>query len=587
MNEWYRINTFGFIIVIICLSFAWPGCDNGHSGGNQVEEYPIDSDVFTTRQETIAFDSMATETRLDQVEQLMEEGFGESRAGAGIDDGKRFDIAPDSDPEAAKKEQLLSFFTITDIHITDEESPSQPIYLQILHPSVTSAYSPVILYSTQVLDAAIQTVNALHDQNPIDFGVSLGDTCNNTQYNELRWYIDVMDGGVITPSSGDHVGAGSIDYQKPFRAKGLNTEIPWYQVIGNHDHFWVGTNPISDYLRQSYTTDTVIALGDILADPDGIRKREYYLGVIDSATPYGDIIGAGPVADFSTPPTVIPDPDRYSLTKKEWMSEFFATSTNPEGHGFTQSNLDNDFASYSFQPKSNIPVKVIMLDDTHREDDADIHGYGHGSLDKERWDWLVDELDAGQANGQLMIIAAHVPIGVEYTETGAGPPRSFIGWSDAVAYQTEAELIAKLHEYPNFLMWIAGHRHVNVVKAFESPDPDHPEYGFWQVETSSLRDFPQQFRTFEINLNSDYTISIVTTDVNPAVKAGTPAATSRKYAVTAQQKVETNIYQSPTQAMSPNDPSIKPMLTGSYNGELIKQLSPEMIAKLMTLYPED
>ena len=82
-------------------------------------------------------------------------------------------------------------------------------------------------------------------------------------------------------------------------------------------------------------------------------------------------------------------------------------------------------------------------------------------------------------------------------------------------------------------MWIAGHRHLNTVKAFVSPDPTNPEKGFWQVETSSLRDFPQQFRTFEIYLNSDYTISIMTINVDPAVKAGTPAATSRKYAIAA------------------------------------------------------
>lgn len=57
-----------------------------------------------------------------------------------------------------------------------------------------------MMYTTHVLDAAIQTVNALHQKNAFDFGISLGDTCNNTQYNELRWYIDVIDGKVITPA---------------------------------------------------------------------------------------------------------------------------------------------------------------------------------------------------------------------------------------------------------------------------------------------------------------------------------------------------------------------------------------------------
>jgi hypothetical protein len=129
-------------------------------------------------------------------------------------------------------------------------------------------------------------------------------------------------------------------------------------------------------------------------------------------------------------------------------------------------------------------------------------------------------------------------------------------------------------------MWISGHRHLNTVKAFLSPDPlNAPEKGFWEVETSSLRDFPQQFRTFAVYLNSDYTISIVTTNVDPAVKDDSLAAKSREYAVATGQIVGADIYgYNPT-----NDPTIKPMSTGSYNAELIKQLSPEMQEKLKSL----
>lgn len=580
----------GLVLLAGLQMLSLSGC--GGNGNSQVQEYPIDSSVATTLQSTIVFGPMSSATRLDQVAQLLQEGYGAWTPGSGIASDKRRDIAPDSDPAATKKAQLLNFFSMSDIHISDKESPVQFIFLQSLYPFLTSGYSPVMLYTTHVLDAAIQTVNALHKQNPIDFGISLGDTCNSTQYNELRWYIDVIDGKVIHPSSGAHGGASSIDFQKPFKAAGLDKSIPWYQAMGNHDHFLIGTNPVTDYLRPFYTGEEVITLGDVFQDTQAFTAAanpKYYAGVIDGSTPYGEIKYSGLTGNFSTPPRVVADPNRRSLRRNEWMNEFFTTSSNPIGHGFNRDNASRGFASYSFQPKSTVPVKVIVLDDTQRDDDDNIMGYGHGELDRERYDWLVNELEDGQAAGQLMIIAAHVPIGVEYTDTEAmsdpANKLSYVGWSNTLSYVTQTALIAKLQEYPNLLMWIAGHRHYNTVKAFASNDSAHPENGFWQVETSSLRDFPQQFRTFQINLNSDYTVSIVATDVDPAVKTGTPAATSRTYAVAAQQKVKTAaIYQMPKPSI-PGDTSIKPMPTGSYNAELVKQLSPAMQAKMKRLYP--
>jgi metallophosphoesterase (TIGR03768 family) len=543
------------------------------SGGGPpiiVPSYPIASDVFTTLQRTVAPDppSDPEKIRPSEVSKYKQNGYGIWRYGPGVHPVKRLDLvaADHSSASAVKTARLLNFFTITDIHITDKESPAQAIYLG-LKDGVSSAYSPVMLYTTHVLDAAVQTINAIHKQNPVDFGISLGDACNSTQYNETRWYVDVLDGKVITPSSGAHAGAGSIDYQKPFKAAGLDKTIPWYQAVGNHDHFWMGTNPVSAYLRQAYTGEDILKMGDMLTDPDGINKRDFYMGVLDCRTPYGDIIGAGPVRSTKAP-KIAADPDRRSLSKKEWMREFFTTSSNPAGHGFTPANVDNDFACYSFEPKSNIPVKVIVLDDTQREDDLNFRGYGHGSLDIARYDWLVRELDKGQTEGKLMIIAAHVPIGVE-------KPESYIAWWSRSPVP-EKTLFDKLHTYPNLILWVAGHRHVNALTAFKSPDDARPELGFWQIETSALRDFPQQFRTFEIVRNSDNTISIFTTAVDPAVKDGSPAAISRSYGIAAQQLYSKMLSAGP----APPEMSPGPYNTGSYSAELVIQLSPEMQAKI-------
>lgn len=563
-------------------AFAFAGRTARAALQSEPQGYPIAPDVQTTAQRTLVLgQTPPTALHLTDVSKFKQAGYGGWTFGGPLKPVPRTDLMPAQYAVAAgaKKQKLLKFFTITDVHITDKETPSQLIYLGHLHetsPVAVSVYSPTMLYTTHVLDAAVQTINALHKQDPFDCGISLGDICNSTQHNELRWYIDVLDGKVIVPSSGAHAGAGTIDYQKPYKAAGLDRSIPWYQCLGNHDHFWMGSLPVSAFLKASVVSDTVLLTGDLLRNPATIGDRDYYMGVIDGATSYGDIKYAGPVAAFASPPKVAPDPDRRSLSRVEWMKEFFATASNPPGHGFAMADADRGFACYSFVPKPAVPIKVIVLDDTQRDDDGSTDIHGHGFLDQPRWEWLKAQLAAGDAAGQLMIIAAHIPIGVE------APTSEMAWWPDPRNAVTLPELMAELQSHPNLLMWVSGHRHVNVVKAFPAPAGGAPENGFWQIETASLRDYPQQFRTFDIYLNTDDTISIVTTDVDPAVGNGTPAATSRSYAIAADQIVKAMMPgRSPTA-----DPDVQPVLSASYNAELVKQLSPAMAAKMRALFPK-
>jgi hypothetical protein len=296
------------------------------------------------------------------------------------------------------------------------------------------------------------------------------------------------------------------------------------------------------------------------------------MGVVDGTTPYGNVIGAGPQENFPVPPTVIADTNRHALSTNEssslnWMREFFTTTSLPVGHGFTQGNLDNDFACYTFEPNSSIPIKVIVLDDTDKKNEA-LTGplyVGSGGLDQARLDWLTNELQKGQDEGKLMIIAAHIPIKPQQSLTVTAPSYTFYDHS------FEDSLLATLRSYPNLILWIAGHRHQNTVTAqpYDSAILSQgPQNSFWEVETSSLRDFPQQLRTFNILRNSDNTVSIMITNVDPAVTAGSPAAKSRGYAIGAQRIFGAT-------------PAILADTTShSYNAELVKQLSPEMQAKI-------
>lgn len=643
-------------------------------GAHRLRRYPIDGrKVKKTTEQMLAFDLPATidkpksnkglhATEMSQVQHYDKYGYGKYRLASGLAVVPRYDLLANAGnyTAPAKRKRLANFFAMTDIHITDKEAPNQLIYIQqadsVRGGEMTSIYSPVMMYTTQLLDAAIQTANALHERSPFDFGLSLGDVCDSGRYNELRWYLDVIDGKPIRPSSGAHLGEDTVDFQRPFQAAGLNKSIPWYQVLGNHDHFYIGSVPVDAdpalKIRESYVSDQVWAVGNVLIpnasvstpmalppviydmktslsgtskatqnDPvTGVVGNTFYMGVIDGASPYGAVRYAGKKEDFPSPPKVAADPDRRALLRSEWIAEFFNTTTLPKGHGFglvpeALRRSQDGFACYSFVPKSDIPLKIIVLDNTQLETDGSHDIHGHGFLDEVRWKWLQAELDAGQAANQLMVIAAHVPIAVAasgslmewWNPKGQATPSQ----NDPHAVMDNAvklpDLIRKLQDTPNLLMWMAGHRHLNTVKALpayrdEARTQLVPEKSFWQVETSSLQHFPQQFRTFEIYLNSDYTVSIVAVNVDPEVAEGTPAATSRKYAIAEHQIARNDLRQNERNRVyfpgtqlkvdsmdptRPQDDSLDPSIRygdvdgvpycASYNAELFKQLTPTMI----------
>jgi metallophosphoesterase (TIGR03768 family) len=511
---------------------------------------------------------------------------------------------------------LLNFFTISDVHICDKESPGRCIGYSYNFPAImttitadgeqvpypignTSSYSGIILYTTHVLDAAVQTINALHQATPFNFGVALGDAADNTQYNELRWYINVLDGNPITPSSGLK-GGTDIVYQQTYQPAGLNKSIKWYQVIGNHDQFWMGSTKVTNQIRQTLVGSNVLHLGKITLPPtpsdwtaafnDNDPSTYYYMGVVDGATEYGEIVKTGPGTAFNGTPQVVADPSRRSLSAGQWMNEFFNTTSQPVGHGFTQQMVQQGFACYSFMPVSGIPVKVIVLDDTDKV------GCGAaGALDQQRFTWLKNQLKAGQEADELMIICAHIPVkpyaNAPMGNSGANPSYYNIWpYPDSDTSVSQVTLLEALQNYPNLIMWISGHVHRNTITP--QPTTSNPEYGLWEVETPSLRDFPQQFRRFQITLNGDH-ISIFTDDGDTAPGSNSPAYTSRSYAIGAIQIFQDGWIGGPT-ALPYNEgssvqqgPGMDPA-TGVYNAELVikmDQLSLKLQNKLASLSP--
>ncbi len=242
--------------------------------------YPISADIVTTRQRTVNPIPLNPDPnvtpRIQPKDVSVYALFGYSAwqpFGAAEDEGRLF-LTPDAATSAPNAARLLHFFSMSDVHIVDVQSPAQALYLGWAAPfgasrSLMAAWSPSFLSTTQVLDAAVQTANALNSQTPFDFGIFLGDAVNSTQYNELRWYIDTIDGRTINPDSSrpnSPVTGGPIDYMNAYQAAGLDPSIPWYQVMGNHDQFFGGAAATNDYIRTTLVGSDILNVGNLLTN---------------------------------------------------------------------------------------------------------------------------------------------------------------------------------------------------------------------------------------------------------------------------------------------------------------------------------
>ena len=131
---------------------------------------------------------------------------------------------------------------------------------------------------------------------------------------------------------------------------------PVVQAVGNHDQFWMGGALVDNYVRKTLVGPHVL---NINLSPDFatiLNTRNFYMGVVDGSTPYGNIIYAGYQGNFKKPPKIAPDPQRRSLSINQWMNEFRNTTSQPVGHGFTPEMIKEGFAFRGpYYPRADIP----------------------------------------------------------------------------------------------------------------------------------------------------------------------------------------------------------------------------------------
>ena len=449
----------------------------------------------------------------------------------------RDDLLGSRPTRAGHRRPILAMGQLTDMHIMDAQSPARVEFLDRFNDPDSpfagvlpfeSSYRTQDMLTAQVAEAMVQAMNAVRHGPvsglPLAFTIATGDNVDNTQYNELRWQIDVLDGARVRPDSGDlrkYEGvADLVDYdvrywhpegtppgasddlprarfgfptlpglldaaRRPFHATGLHT--PWLTAFGNHDGLVQGNLPSSAVVA-------AIATGQVKISnlPPGTDIIKLALGLLSGDPAALQTLFAGPAR------IVTADAARRPLSRVETIAEHFHTSGHPHGHGYRRWNLHTGNAYYAFD---HGPARCLVLDTVNP------FGGSEGSIDAAQLTWLTNELTAGSrhyldADGNVVRGGKHDRLFALFSHHTVGTMTNTAG----VGRVLGAQLRDLLLRFPNVVLWVNGHTHRNTVTPYRRASG--PPGGFWEVNTAAHVDWPQQCRVVEIVDNRNGTLSV-------------------------------------------------------------------------------
>ncbi len=450
----------------------------------------------------------------------------------------RTDLGGRPYPQRAKRRKaVIAFAQLSDVHIVDAQSPLRVEWSDRLDDQssvpnsgiFTAAYRPHEMLSGQIADAMVRRINSVKagpvTGKPLALAIQTGDNSDNSQRNEIRWNIDVLDGGQVRVDSGDlarwegvhdddptyydvnywhphgtppgksddlardrrgfPVVPGLLDAaRRPFRARGLT--IPWYSAFGNHDGLAQGNFPINTLQLNTVATGPL----KLVSLPAGLSPAAVVSALQDGS--YADLLAS--LALTPSVRVVSADANRRLLSRSELVDEHFTTTGTPVGHGFTTQNRVDGTAYYVFDKGL---CRFVVLDTCNP------NGYADGSIDQVQFDWLKATLAA--SDGRLVMVCSH------HTSTSMGNP--FVGTGgDPSPRVLGDEVLTELLAHDNVIAWVNGHTHKNQVW----PRPRAGGGGLWEINTASHIDWPSQARIIEVADNHDGTLSLFATILDHA-----------------------------------------------------------------------
>jgi metallophosphoesterase (TIGR03767 family) len=426
----------------------------------------------------------------------------------------RDELVPADPDRAGRRRSLLCLLHLTDQHIIDVQSPSRVEFLDRFEDGacdvgqLTSAWRPHEPACARLGDAMLRRARQVGFSPvtgaPIAAAVCTGDNTDNQQANELDVFLGVMDGGRVTPQSGNpdrYEGVQSLgdlgfwhpdpavgDRYKtqlgfparpgwleqalaPFEAVGAG--IPWYSAFGNHDGLAQGNAPANPAFEAIGTGPLKVVGPPATGNPCTLAE-----GLAG--------LPAGPAAPVAA------DAGRRYVSRAEWIAAHLDSPGLPRGHGFSQANVAEARAYYAADVG---PLRWIVLDTVNPG------GLSTGSIGQAQLDWLEARLAEAQEQRRLVLLFSHHgPRSLDNPLQQPDPLDPAGG--DSPRHNAE-QVQAVVGRFPCVIAWVNGHTHRNVV---ELQRGEHSAY--WDIGTAAHIDWPAQSRMVEVVDNADGTLSI-------------------------------------------------------------------------------
>jgi 3',5'-cyclic AMP phosphodiesterase CpdA len=165
-------------------------------------------------------------------------------------------------------------------------------------------------------------------------------------------------------------------------------------------------------------------------------------------------------------------------------------------------------------------VKLIVIDSVNH------FGGWQGSLDEEQFAWIEKEV---AESDRPVVLASHHPLSTMFNDYAPSGRRVCVD-----------EIREMLLKYPKVIAWLAGHEHRHHIEWIGDVEEVS---GFWQIETASHADWPQQSRTVEMvtDASGDYYFGLTVVDHAAGTDHG--AATTPLEIAALSRTVSANIWQ--------------------------------------------